>query len=293
MLDQKLDTLLTLYREGNFTKTSEALKITQPAVSTQIKMLEQEYGCKLFYRTKNNAIPTEQGMLVINYASRIKALNEKLKDDLKNGINRNVKLRIGITHTAENSDVAEVLGKYSSIHDNISITMVSDNIKNLYRLLENYELDLIIVEEIIPNENFNYISLDTDELLAIVCNDHKLAKENEVTLDQIKKEKMILNLPGSDNRQLFENTLASVNDSIENFNIILEVDSIITIKHLVRKDIGISILPKSSVSDNLKKGKITVLPIKGLKMVRETSIVYPKDFIHKDILDGFVELYNQ
>ena len=80
----------------------------------------------------------------------------------------------------------------------------------------------------------------------------------------------------------------SSNDSISNYNVILEVDNIATIKNL-----GVSILPKSACMDELKKGKICVLPVENLSMVREIRIVYPRDFTHLDILNEITQLYRE
>ena len=91
---------------------------------------------------------------------------------------------------------------------------------------------------------------------------------------------------------LFESTLKSIGDSIDNFNITLEVDNIATIKDLVRKGLGVSILPQSACAREQKKGKMAVLPIENLSMMRETKIVYKKDFTHMDILQEITRVYH-
>ena len=102
---------------------------------------------------------------------------------------------------------------------------------------------------------------------------------------------MILRTPASATRTLFESTLESNNESIENFNVTLEVDNIATIKDLIRKNLGVSILPRSACMDELKKGKLTALPIENLSMVRETKIIYNKDFSHMNILNEIIKIY--
>ena len=114
-----------------------------------------------------------------------------------------------------------------------------------------------------------------------------------VTLSELKKEQMILRLPTSATRQLFESTLESINDSINNFNVTIEVDNIATIKDLIRKDLGVSILPKSACMDELRKGKIAALPIENLSMARETRIVYNRDFDHPEILQEITKTYQE
>ena len=97
--------------------------------------------------------------------------------------------------------------------------------------------------------------LATDYLVCVMSIRHPLAKRAMVTLSELKQERMILRLPTSDTRILFESTLKSIGDSIDNFNITLEVDNIATIKDLVRKGLGVSILPKVPAPENRRREK--------------------------------------
>ena len=135
--------------------------------------------------------------------------------------------------------------------------------------------------------------LDTDHLLCVMAVNTPLSRRARVELEQLKRERMILRLPTSATRVLFEATLRSINDAIENFNVTLEVDNIATIKDLIRKDLGVSILPKSACMDELRKGKIAALPIEDLSMVRETRLVYHRDFGDNDILEAIVRAYQK
>ena len=104
---------------------------------------------------------------------------------------------------------------------------------------------------------------------------------------------MILRLPSSGTRNLFAAHLESRNMSLEDFNVTLEVDNIATIKDLVRRNYGVSILARSACMDELKKGKITVLPIENLSMIREVNILYHHTFKHAEILQDIVRIYNE
>ena len=87
--------------------------------------------------------------------------------------------------------------------------------------------------------------------------------------------------------------LESNNTSINEFNVILEVDNLATIKDLIRRDFGVSVLPKSVCMDELKKKKIVVLPIENLSMIREINIAYPEDFTQMGVLRSIVDSYNE
>lgn len=291
-MDTKLETLLAIMETNNFTRAAEKLSLTQPAVSHHISQLEEELDTKIFIRKKNDLILTKEGEIVVKYARRIQSLYTKMRagiHDQKNQINH---ITIGITHTSESSSIAEGLAIYSSKNEGVNITIISDSINNLYEKLKNYEIDLAIVEGKINDPKLNTQLLDTDNLVCVVSNENKLSKKSYVTINDLKKEKMILRLPGSATRNLFESHLQSNNMSIDDFNVILEVDNIATIKDLIRKDMGVSILAKSACVNEWRKGKITLLPIENLSMIREINILYHKDFGHQDFLKELTSIYN-
>lgn len=297
MLSAKLKTLLAVSEVQNFTKAAEQLSLTQPAVSHHISQLEEELGVALFIRAKGGLTLTNEGEIVVQYARRMASLYDKLKLDLVNSQKQITNLKIGITHTAESNLTTEVLAKCSEKSSNesnsFSITIITDSINNLYTKLANYEIDLAIVEGTATNHDFNSLVLDTDFLVCVMSNSNPLSRNSMITLRQLKKERLILRLPSSATRMLFESTLQSINDSLDDYNVVIEVDNIATIKDLVRKNLGVSILPKSACIKELRKKKLTALPIKNLNMIRETRIVYNKDFAHEDILQKIIEIYQE
>ena len=293
MLGTKMYTFLKVAEYLNFTKAAEALYMTQPAVSQQIKQLEEEVGAKVFIRNKNGLILTQQGEIVLKYARRQKALYEKMLLELQNAEKNIGPLRIGITHTAESNVTASALAKYSIENNGIKIMLATDTINNLYDKLENYELDLAIIDASANNPKFSSMLLDTDYLMCVMSPDNPLSQRSAVTISELKKEKMILRSAESATRKLFEETLVFNGEDISFFDVILEVDNIATIKDLIRKDLGVSILPRSACLDEIRKGKIKALPIENFSMVRETRIVYNKDFSHKEVLDDILRIYRK
>lgn len=293
MLDPKLDTLLLVAEKRNFTRAAQALSLTQPAVSHHISQLEQELGVRLFVRGNGDLMLTPEGETVLRYVRRMKALEKKMAEELQEAGRRLTRLRIGITHTAESSIVAEVLARYTNENPGISITIVTDNINNLYDMLENFELDLAVVEGRSTRPELSALMLDTDYLVCVLANTHPLSRSSMITLDEIRQEKLILRLPNSETRVRFESALAAIGESIADLQVILEVDNVATIKDLIRKNLGISILARSACMDELRKGKLTALPIENLSMTRETNLVYHRDFAHKETLQDILALYKK
>lgn len=293
MLSTKLQTVLAVAEYKNFTRAAEELNMTQPAVSHHIKQLEQEVDAPLFVRNKAGLKLTPQGEIVVNYARRMKALHERMFAELQNAERHLSLLRIGITHTSESNLTAAALARYSNQKGKLKIILFTDTINNLYDMLENYELDLGIVDGAYGDPRFFSMLLDTDYLTCVMSVDNPLARKGAVTLAELRRQKMILRTPASATRTLFESALESNGESIQSFDVTLEVDNIATIKDLIRRDFGVSVLAKSACMDELKKKKIAVLPIENLSMMREINIVYSQDFEHFETLRDIVRSYNE
>ncbi len=295
MIDQKLLTLIAVDKFKNYSKAANFLGLTQPAVSTHIKLLESEFNIKLFVKNDKEIILTNEGAILLKYAKRINSLYTLINEALQNEKKHIKSLTIGMSHTAENSDIPKVLAAYATNDDEDkkvkNIKIISDSIKKIYDKLKTYEIDLAIVEGRFPDKDFNTVLLDTDALVLIVANDNPLSKKQIVTINELKKEKLILRLPNSDSRRRFEAELHSLNLDIRDFNISLELDSIGVIKNLVSNNYGVSIIAKSSCIDEVKKSTFKMVNVENLSMIREINLIYHQDFEHLDFINEIVSLY--
>lgn len=293
MIDPKVISLLKLYETGNFTKAAKRLSLTQPAVSNHIRALEEELGVKLFIRSKNKIQITREGELVVKYAKRMVSLTQNLREELINQKRQISALSVGITHTAESNASVEALANYAAIHKNVTIKMITETMDNLCTMLKNYQIDVAIIEGHIRDPSLKCLVLDTDCLVLATSPTHPLANKTSVTIDQIKNENMILRSSSSSTWNMFVSSLESKNMHIEEFNIMMEIDNIATIKDLVRRNFGVSILAKSACIDEYYKNKIALLPIENLSMIREINLVYRADFEYTEILQEIIKSYNQ
>lgn len=292
LLDDKLETFIAVCEVKNFTKAGEMLGLTQPAVSQHIKKLEEELDTQIFLRKKGEITLSQEGEIALLYAKRMRALQDKMRDKIKSAKANIRKIRIGITHTQESGYMIEALSKMALAYENLNITFITDTIKNLYAMLENFELDVLIIEEKPSNQDFNFMVLDTDMLTCMVSSQNPLAQKQAITLNELKKQHLILRLPTSATRVKFASSLEAIGESIDNFDVVIEVDSIATIKNLVKKDIGVSILSKGACVKELQKKSLVALPIENLSMTRETTIVYHKTFNHVEIIERIAAAYH-
>ena len=160
-------------------------------------------------------------------------------------------------------------------------------------MLKTYEIDLAVTEGRVSDPSIHYMLLDTDYLVLAVSPNHPFAMRGMVNINEIRREKLILRLPGSNTRNLLDAYIESNRLSIQDFNVVLEVDNVATIKDLIRRDFGISILPRSSCLDEVKKKKIVIVPVENLSIVRETNIAYLNEFERPDILNEIIRYYHE
>ncbi len=291
LLDDKLETFVTVCETKNFTKAGAVLGLTQPAVSHHIRKLEEELGTPVFLRKKGEIVLSEEGEIALLYAKRMRALCEKMNDKIKNAQTNIYKIKIGITHTQESGFMIEALSKIALGDDNVTITFITDTIKNLYAMLENFEIDMAIIEEKPTNPDFRFTIIDTDMLVCIASPQNPVADKASISLQELKKQHLILRLPSSSTREKFNAALESIGESLDNFDVIIEVDSIATIRNLVKKDVGVSVLSRNACYKEIRKGSLVALPIENLAMTRETTIVYHKTFTHTEMIERIAKAY--
>ena len=293
LIDQKLISFMKIVDTNSFTKAADALALTQPAVSQHIHNLEEELGVKLFIRNHNQLRLTANGEIVDKYARRLLAISNNLIQSLKDEKENVSSLTVGITHSVESSQIVEALAEYSNQSKGLTIKVVTDTVENLHKMIRNHELDFLIINGKLKDSKLNYLPMDTDGLVLAVSPTHRLASQNTVTLEELKKEKLILRLPTSNTISLFDQALNQNNLSVSDFDVVLEMDNIATIKDLIRQNFGVSVLSKSACMDEIRKGKLIGLPIENLSLIRDINIIYPKDYENLQTIQDIVELYNR
>lgn len=291
MIDPKVVTLLTLTRTGNYTKTANALFITQPAVSHQIRLLEEQYSIKIFNKGQKGLKTTAEGAILIEYARKVMALSERAKqaiDDNRKSIQR---FTVGVTPTLSESLVAQVFSTYCKEHPEMRITIATHSLKKINTMLKSYELDWAIVDGNIQGDQYTSILLDTDYLCLVVSPQHRFARRKKVSIPELKKERFIMRSSNTGTRTLFENHLLSHSENIKNFNIIIEVDNITTIKEFVASNLGVTIMAHSACKTEEAAGDLVIVPIQELNMTREINSVFNNDFGHIEVLEEIGNIY--
>lgn len=287
LIDSRLITFLTVSKVKNFTKTGDILNLTQPAVSQQIKFLEEYYGVKLVKKIGREIDLTEEGEVLFKYAKEIEILSRKLEEKLKNKSSIVKKYNIGATMTIGGYILPYILAEYKFINKNVDIILNVNNTKVITEKLLNREIDLALVEGPFDKNKFNYKKLKDDELVLAVSSKHKFSKKKEVSIDEILNGNLILREKGSGTRKVFENIIIDLGYNLKDIKIYMEIGSINAIKSLVEYNLGYTIVSKEAVKREIDMGIISAVPIKNLKIFREFNFIYLNEY-EKSFADNFM-----
>ena len=291
MFDAKIETLLAVIAAGSYTRAAKQLALTQPAVSHQMRQLEEEFGIRIFYKNKKELSLTPEGRVLAKYARRAAAVYRSALQAIQDSRAQLHHLSVGITHTVGESRVPQVLAEYCNQNTDMHINIVTDTIKNLYEMMRSYELDMVIVDSPFPSSRYTELLLDTDYLCLVVSPAHPLAGRTAVSLAELKAERFIMRPQTAGTRVLFESYLAQYGEDIRDLNIMIEMDNVATIKELVAQNLGITVIAHSACKQEEKTGRLAVVPLEQPGMVRRINMVHHQDFSHPEILEEFRRLY--
>jgi DNA-binding transcriptional LysR family regulator len=289
MNDHRLITFITLARLKNYTQTATALNLTHPAVSQHIQFLEDYYGVSLVVRGKRKTQLTEEGLLFLTYAQRAVSLAEGIKKTLQNQAGIQKKYSIGTTLTIGEYILPAILEGFKQEHPNINISMYVENTANIIKKMTREEIDLALVEGPFNREKYRYRMLKKDSLVLVVAAKHPLASGPGISLEELRREKLILREEGSGTRLLFEQALLKAGTALSNFNLYLEIGSLNAIRSLVLADLGVTIISREVVKEELRAGSLRAVTIADLDLDREFCFVYLPQPPAQDFIAHFAD----
>src|SRR5580700_5100939 len=242
---RQLRYLVALAEERNFTRAAENEHIAQPALSQQIRRLEQEAGVALVERTTRRVALTEAGELLAVRARRILAELDAAGADLQalTGLQTGHVL-VGAIHTMGPLDLSIALGTFHQLHPGVELTVREESSEELAELLRVDELDLafLSVTERIERRGIGFHPLVSEELVAIVPSHHRLGGRRRVRMRELAGERFIAYREGARLRELLSSAGHSAGFEPE---VVLESNESQLIRRLVARGLGVALVPSS------------------------------------------------
>jgi len=270
---QQLKLFEAVSRLGSYTRAAEELFLTQPAVSIQVKRLEDQTGLPLFEKVGKKIFPTAAGKAM--YAASLDILNRV--DDLKKSIEDlkgTVKgpLQLSVVTTAKYF-LPKLLGVFLQRYPDVEPKLKFTNRARVIERLMNNDDDFVVMGQIPKDDNLEAHPFLTNILGVIAPADHPLANKKEITIEELAQERFLIREAGSGTRYVFEKLLKEHEIEIEPY---MELGSSEALKQAIMAGLGIAVLSLHSVQLELEVNKLTVLDVQGFPMKRRWYAVHLK-----------------
>lgn len=300
-LDQ-LRILKAIAEQGSFKKAADVLFVTQPAVSLQIQNLEKQLEITIFDRGGRKALLTEAGKILLDYCQRI--LNQcdeacKAVEDL-NSLQGGT-LVIGASQTTGTYLMPRMIGLFRQKYPDVSVQLQVHSTRRTGWSVANGQIDLGIIGGQLPSELeslLNIIPYATDELALVLPSQHKLAKEKELSKEDLYKINFVTLDSQSTTRKVVDKLLRDSGLDVKRLKIEMELNSLEAIKNAVQSGLGAAFLPVISIEKELSSGTIHKPNISDLGVKRELKLITnpsrytskASEAFKKDILPNFASL---
>lgn len=289
MADRRLQVFYTVARQLSFTKAAEQLFMTQPAVTFQVKQLEEHFNTRLFERSHGKIALTPTGRLVMEYAGKILGLSDEMETRVGEVTGTmSGPLLLGASTTIAEFMLPQILGEFKARHPQVQARMTVANSETIENRVADYSIDLGLIESPSHLPALHTEVCCDDELVMICAPGHKLAKSSSVTPQQVILEPYVSRESGSGTREFADNYLRRCKVSPEDLNIVMELGSPEAIKGVVETGIGVSIVSHATIVKELKLGVLVAVPLRP-RLIRTLSLVYPKEKFRSKLLGTFVE----
>ena len=289
MADRRLQVFFTVARLLSFTKAAETLHMTQPAVTFQVRQLEEYFNTRLFDRTHNRISLTDAGNLVYGYAEKIFDLYNEMENMIKDMTGEiSGSLTIGASTTIAEYMLPSLLGDFRKQYEDVVIHLKVSNTEGIVSMVENNVIDLGVVEAPVGNKNLVVETCRNDRLVAIVPNGHPLASHDVVHLDELLEYPFICREEGSGTREVIEEYICHAEGCKEGLNVAMELGSPEAVKGAVEAGIGISIVSEATIAKELKLGTLVAVDLDP-PMERPFSFVHQKQKFRVRVMDELLE----
>lgn len=274
MSDFRLRVFSCVAKNLSFTKASQELFISQPAITKHIQELETMYQTRLFERMGNKISLTDAGRLLLEHCEKILEEYGRLEYEMNLLRNEHIgKLRLGASTTIAQYVLPPLLARFIEKFPQVSLSLFNGNSLEVEKALQEHRIDLALVEGNIRQPNLKYTSFLQDELFPVVHTHSKWTEYDEITLEEFKKIPLVLRERGSGTLDILLAALQKHNIKLSDLNVKMYLGSTESIKLFLENCDCLGILSIRSVNKELYAGEMKVLEIKDLSMFREFDFV--------------------
>jgi DNA-binding transcriptional LysR family regulator len=288
MPDRRLQAFQAVAKHRSFTKAADALCMTQPAVTFQIRQLEDHFNARLFDRANGRISLTPAGVVALEYVDRILALSCELDERVKDLTGQEVgTLTIGASTTIAEFLLPRILGEFKSRHPGIVPQLIVANSEAVQARVAERSLDLGFIE---GDSHLRTLAGDVcceDELQVVCAPSHPLARETALPLAKLTEYPYISRELGSGTREVIDHYVQKAGLSPESLQVIMEASSPEALKGLVATGLGFAIMSHATAEKEARLGDLVQVPL-APRLIRHLTVVYTKERIQSKVVSEFV-----
>ena len=269
-----LKIFVSVYKNKSFTKASKDLHISQPTISEHVKNLENSLDCKLFDRLGRSIMPTRQGDILYPKALQLLDDLDLIQEEITAaGTGIKGKLFIGASTIPGTYILPRVAYSFKKQFPDVAFEILMDDSATINNMILQHELLCGIVGASITSDKLDYFPLLEDEIILVA--NPKVQPSKSISLDKLATMPFLQREKGSGTRQTFENFLAQ-KTATSNFNIVATLGSTSAVKQAVKEGLGVSVISRIAVQEELDSGILHEIPIRNMEMKRNFYLVRQK-----------------
>jgi DNA-binding transcriptional LysR family regulator len=292
MADRRLQVFYTVAKQLSFTKAAEILFMTQPAVTFQVKQLEEHFNTRLFERSHSKITLTPAGEVALEYAEKILSMTTEMETRLGemtgqvSGI-----LMVGASTTIAEYMLPRLLGDFKNEFPQVQARLTVANSETIESKVADHTLDVGLIEAPSRDTQLTCEVCCEDELVVICAPNHPVAKLKDISPQKLIEIPYVSRETGSGTREVVDSYFREAGVNPDDLNIVMELGSREAIKGAVEAGLGIAIVSRSTISKELKLGDLVAIPLKP-KLMRPLSVVYAKERFRSRLLQTFLDFIN-
>lgn len=289
MADRRLQVFHAVAKHLSFTRAADALFMTQPAVTFQIKQLEEQYSTRLFERRHGSISLTPAGELVLSYAERILALSDEMDTRLSEmtGEMRGP-LLVGASTTIAEFMLPRVLGEFNALYPQVRARLIVANSESIETRVAEHTIDIGLIEAPAKVSGLTSHICCEDELRVICAPDYPLAGMKSVSPKVLSEYEFISREPGSGTREITDAYFRSHGVSPDSLKMQMELGSPEALKGVVSTGLGYAIVSRAVVEKELQLGDLVAIPLKP-PLTRSLYLVFPQDRFQSRLSATFID----
>ena len=287
---RQLAAFCTVVELKSFSQAAERLGVTQPAVSLQIRSLEERLGQQLLDRSGRRVEPTEAGQRLYRGAQRLLALEQQIVEDVAGDQEGELRgeLAIGAATGPGATVVPLLLSEFQQQNPAVRVELTISDTQTVIESVARRELEVGVVGATPRHRSVAYEPFFRDEVVLVCPPDHPFAGKS-IELDDLRNGSLIVMQEGAGVRQVIEDELRKRGTRLKDLDVRLELGLQESVKSAVEAGFGVTFISRAAVESELKTGTLASARVRGLEPVRQISLVRASGRVRTRLAEAFVE----